>query len=494
MLNKSGYLDLRKARHPLLGEGAVPIDIQLGKRFKTLLITGPNTGGKTVSLKTVGLLTLMAQAGMHIPASEGSEIGVFDGVHADIGDEQSIEQSLSTFSSHIKNIVRVVTGLSPNSLVLLDEVGAGTDPGEGAALAKAILGFLLDNDARTIATTHYGELKQFAYVREGIENASVEFDPQTLKPTYRLMIGVPGESNALVIASRLGMPKTIIQAAEANLSGKEDSSDQIIRKIEESRRATLQERREAEQASRDVELLRDRYEKQLRKLEEARDKVESQVRSETQKIIEKYSKRLDKALEQLARQKSENKRTQHLKQEIKQSLQAIDEQVVEPVIEEEELLDAGKLKPGDRVRLTGTSQEGVLSEISDEQAVVMVGPIRLSVPVSSLRAGSRKPQKETSVPGISQAQSIAAAKAQTVSGELKLIAQRVEEALVNLDKYIDEAFAAGLSQVRIIHGNGTGALRAAVWQFLKDHPAVESYKLGERAEGGAGATIVKLKQ
>ena len=494
-LNTRSYLRLVGARHPLLTGEVVPIDIEVGGRFRGLLITGPNTGGKTVALKTVGLLSLMAQSGLHVPAEEGTELAVFEQVFADIGDEQSIEQSLSTFSSHVGNIVRMIRALSGSAIVLLDEIGAGTDPAEGAALAKAMLDYLLSRGTRVIATTHYGELKEFAFVRDDIENACVEFDAETLRPTYHVLMGVPGRSNAMAVARRLGMPDEVIAGAEDSLAGRADSTDETIRKIEDSHRAALERERFAERASSDAETLRRRYEDRVQKVESERATLEQRLRKESQEMIARYEKRLNRALLQLEKLKSHGKRAERLKAEVKQTLSEASAkvaEVAEPEIEEE---FEGPFEPkvGDRVRLAGVNQEGTLLELGkDDRAVVQVGPLRVDVSADSLRpARSKKPEPEHT--GATQATAIALVKAQDVSPELKLIAQRAEEALENLDKYMDDAYAAGLTQVRIIHGKGTGVLRNIVWKFLKDHPAVQSYRLGELEEGGSGATVVELK-
>lgn len=494
-LNQNGYVRLVQARHPLLTGDVVPIDVELGKKFHALLITGPNTGGKTVTLKTVGLLTLMAQAGLHITARTGSELGVFDQIFADIGDEQSIEQSLSTFSSHIKNIVNVVRWVRPNVLVLFDEIGAGTDPAEGAALAKAILEFILERGARVIATTHYGELKEFAFAREGIQNASVEFDIETLRPTYRLMMGVPGSSNAFAIAARLGMPKQITKAAEAAMSGQRDGSDEIIRRIEESHREAMEDQRTARSSAEDAEKLRQRYEEKLAKLEIARAKLEDEARETGRKLVDKYEKQLDEALAKLSEvteQSKKGKEAEQVKHAARQTVREARRELARssaPIVDEAPE-DDDTLRKGDPVRITSLNQEGILSEISDDQATVVVGSMKLTVPLSSLRRGEgkRTKVKPTAPTGIS----VTLAKATNISPEITLRGQRVEDALYDLDTYLYDAQTAGLEEVRIIHGKGTGAMRSAVTQHLRNHPAVKSYKLAEQAEGGSGATTVKL--
>lgn len=492
ILNQEGWMRFVQARHPLLQGDVVPIDIELGRRYKALLITGPNTGGKTVTLKTVGLLTLMAQSGMHVSAGVGTEVAVFDQIFADIGDEQSIEQSLSTFSSHIRNIVQVIKGIRRNSLVLFDEIGAGTDPAEGAALAKAILEFLMDKGARLIATTHYGELKEFAFTRDGIRNSSVEFDPETLRPTYRLMMGVPGSSNAFAIASRLGMPEYVIKSAENALSGRQDGTDEIIRRIEESQREAMEDRHQAKKSFDEVETLRKRYEDEVRKLQAARTRVEDEVRIQGKQVIDRYTRKLERSLNELSKISREGKRSERIKAEAKEAIEkARDELIMQPEHEEDLPVEGVVFKKGDAVRIANLNQEGVLAEdIKDDEALVVIGAMRVSVPAASLRPGRGKKEERPVEPiGVN----VTVTRAANISSEINLIAQRAEQAIYNLEKYLDEAEAAGLNQVRIIHGKGTGALKLAVWQYLKDHPSVESYRLGEQAEGGSGATIVILK-
>lgn len=493
-LNKNGWVSLIQARHPLLSGYVVPIDVELGRKFKALLITGPNTGGKTVTLKTIGLLSLMAQAGLHIPADDGTEVAVFDDIFADIGDEQSIEQSLSTFSSHIRNIVRVLKAVGPKSLVLFDEIGAGTDPAEGAALARSILEFIMHRDARIVATTHYGELKEFAFAHEGVQNASVEFDLETLRPTYRLMIGVPGSSNAFAIASRLGMPQGIIETAEKSIVGREDGSDEIIRRIEESHREAMESRRIAKAASNEAEILQRRYEEQLRKLEAARAKVEDEVRAHGKKVVERYTQRLEQVISDISQAQNDAKKVERLKQQARALVREVQSDLIEPS-EIEDIVEtpAGHVfKKGDPVRIANLNQEGMLmSDIQDGQAVVAIGAMKINVQVSSIRPILSKMKSKKAAEAIGT--DITLQKAASVSTEVNLIGQRAEQALYNLEKYIDEVLTAGQGEVRIIHGKGTGALRKAVWEYLKTHPAVASFRLGELNEGGAGATVVTFK-
>ena len=492
-LNQQSSLDIIQARHPLLKGEVVPIDIELGKRFKALLITGPNTGGKTVTLKTLGLLTLMAQSGLHIPAKPGSEVAIFDQVFADIGDEQSIQQSLSTFSSHMRNIVAIIASVGPNSLILLDEIGAGTDPAEGAALAKAILDTLIQRGARTVATTHYGELKEFAFVRDDVENASVEFDVRTLQPTYRLMIGVPGSSNAYAISSGLGLPAEIVDAAREMTRGTE-ASEEIIRRIEETHRSATEREQIAERTSHDVEILKSRYEQRLVDMESLKRDLRRQVAEEVDHQVRDKVAELDQIIAEMKTEPDRTpakvsdgrrrfrRRVKEIRQEIDQLLPDVYDRPDEPFI----------LKKGDRVTVTTLDVDGELLSDPGSDAVVMVGSMKMTIPAENLRPARRPAEKKREEP-LSMASRITAAKSLSISPELKLIAQRVEPALVNLDKYIDDAYLAGLDSVRIIHGMGTGALKQAVWEYLSNHHAVESCRLGAQNEGGAGATIVKLK-
>ncbi len=500
-LNFQGQVDIIQARHPLLTGPVVPIDVELGKRFKTLLITGPNTGGKTVTLKTVGLLTLMAQSGLHVPAKEGSKLAVFDQVFADIGDEQSIQQSLSTFSSHMTNIVNIVGLAGKNSLVLLDELGAGTDPAEGAALAKSILDHLVEAGARTVATTHYGELKEFAFVREGVENASVEFDLGTLRPTYKLMIGVPGSSNAFAIASRLGLPDDIIERARGMIQGGE-KSEEIIRRIEETHKAATERRQIAERREKDAEILKSRYEHRLEEIEELRREMRMQVAAEVDRRVKEKVAELDEIILDLKTRSQESgdrsrnvesvvqKSRERFKRRVRELKQEVDD-ALEPEYEEPD--EDVVLRKGDTVTVTTFGLDGqLLGDPSDGEAQVMIGSMKVNVPVAVLRP-ARRPKSKKTEPA-SEAMAISTSKAGTVSPELKLIAQRVEQAVENLDKYLDDAYLAGLPSARIIHGMGTGALRKAVWDYLKNHHAVESFRLGERDEGGSGATVVTFKK
>lgn len=495
-LNDEGWVELRGGRHPLLSGEVVPIDLDLGREFGAILITGPNTGGKTVSLKTIGLLTVMASSGLHVPAEPGTSLCVFREVFADIGDEQSIEQSLSTFSSHMNNIVRITRAASSRSLALLDEIGAGTDPAEGAALAKAVLNHLLRVGAKVVATTHYGELKEFAYQREGIVNASVEFDPDTLRPTYRLRVGIPGSSNAFAIAARLGLAPEIIDDARAGLAEHTETAEELIRRLEDSSRAAEQDRRAAQRLTTDAEALRRRYEEQLARQEHARSRVEEKARGQARAVMESYSRKLDATLEQLARQKKDSRRAQDLKKKAEKLIDDFERRSTaspEPESRQKALNAHTELAPGVRVGIVNVGQDGVIVEPpQDGRVVVRIGVMRVTVPLSSLRQPRERAEKEAPAAGAES--TIAMEKARDFSREIHLRGMRAEVALTAVDKYLDDAMAAGVEQVRIIHGKGTGTLRKVVWELLKQHPGVQSYRLGEQDEGGSGATVVAMKR
>jgi DNA mismatch repair protein MutS2 len=503
-LNRRGIVRLFNARHPLLRGDVVPIDIEVGERFTTLLITGPNTGGKTVTLKTIGLLTLMTLAGLQIPASADSEIALFDQIFADIGDEQDIQQSLSTFSAHLKNIVRIVETIGSNALVLMDEVGAGTDPAEGAALAKALFDHLMMRGARVVATTHYGELKEYAYARPGVENASVEFDRETLSPTYRVLLGVPGSSNAFYIASRLGLSTEIVAEARSFLSHREIETGELLQQIELSRKKTAEAEREAVRARNEAQSAREEYQTRVRQIADVQRTVRQQAQDEAREVIRRATDKADNILKELQKMNlgarkgpSVRQRLNTLKTETYSALRT-DETPHDPP----EPIDPSHVyRANDRVRVVSLNMDGILLETPRDGVVpVQLGAMRVTLPLEQLRplkkaevseADKRAARRTASA--TSGASEIAMQKAAHISPELMLRAMRVEEAQPLLDKYMDDAAAAGIGQVRIIHGKGTGALRKAVWEFLNGHPSVDSYRLGEGSEGGDGATVVKLR-
>lgn len=524
-LNTSGYTRLRGARHPGIDtEIVVPIDIETGgPENQVVLITGPNTGGKTVSLKTFGLITLMCQCGLHVPCSS-AEVNIFYAVFADIGDEQSLQQSLSTFSGHIGNIVQIMRELRPNSLVLLDEVGAGTDPAEGAALARAILENLRARGARVIATSHYGELKTYAYSTPGVQNASVEFDTGTLSPTYRLLQGIPGSSNAFAIAARLGLPEEVLDGARSDWSTSSDSVG-LLQELEESRRQALQDGREAERARLEAQMLRRRYEKGLDGLEALRREARDRMTVEARQLFRRAQDRLDNTLKGLRSVNAEGRQTESARtkiREIEADLQsAIAQQVsAEPQEAAFDLVPDRPLRAGDPVRLPSLGMTGeVLEDERSRSVAVQIGSIRMTVPADSLRLISpevtREKQaaaavratiamsrQESAVPELEKARSEKSSegdggfmiqRALQITTQISLLGQRADEAVQNVDKYLDDAYAAGLTTARIVHGKGTGALRRAVQEFLAHHPLVDSYATADANEGGAGATIVTLR-
>ncbi|MDW8320544.1 MAG: endonuclease MutS2 [Armatimonadota bacterium] len=483
-LNAQGKIRLRKARHPLLKPPVVPIDVELGERFRILLITGPNTGGKTVTLKTVGLLTLMMQSGLHVPADTGTEMAVFEKVFADIGDEQSIEQSLSTFSGHITNIAGMLPQCDERTLVLLDELGAGTDPAEGAALAQAILDYLLARRSRVMATTHYGELKSYAYARQGVQNASVEFDLQTLRPTYHLRIGAPGSSHAIVIAQRLGLPQSLIETAQARLAGRETEAASIMRRLGEEQHAIEQERAAAERERNEAENLRKQLRQRLESLEEERQRLREQVAQEVQERLQEILQQAEEAYRRLREQPRENREAQQARQQLRQAAEQV-KQLLTPSAAASVPVE---IQEGDTVRVTTLNVKGTVLQLTEKEAVVQAGAIRVTVPREALRRVEEKPslRPAVSVP-------VNLSRTTSISPEIMLRMQRVEEALQNLDQYLHDAYAAGLEKVRVIHGKGTGALRQAVREYLKTHPLVASYRSAEPAEGGDGVTVVTLR-
>lgn len=502
-LNDSGYIHLKKARHPLLPrEVVVPTTVYLGSEFNVLLITGPNTGGKTVTLKTVGLLCLMAQSGLHIPADEGSELPVFGGVFADIGDEQSIEQSLSTFSSHMKNIVSIIEQADNNSLVLLDELGAGTDPAEGAALAMSVIDCLYGRGCRVVATTHYSELKSYAYQRSGVQNASVEFDVDTLRPTYRLIMGLPGKSNAFEIANRLGLPGHIIQNARGYLTGEQLKVEDLIGQLEASRREAEAEREVARQLSLQAEQKEAELDRRLREQRREVQSVISRAKQEAKMIVQQSRRDMDALLKQLRETivKADSMTARELTEDIEE-VRARYRSAHDAVAEPEQIKKQQSTKPvisddrdfraGDEVLVKNLGQRGKLLNDPAENGDVQVqlGSLRLNSNTEQLeKLQVEKPNEPK------QAIHLVNLSRSGTSLELDLRGQTVDDALLRVDKYLDDASVAGLPQVHIIHGKGTGALRTAVREYLKTHPGVKSYRFGGQAEGGSGVTVVELKK
>ncbi|RLC57031.1 MAG: endonuclease MutS2 [Chloroflexota bacterium] len=486
-------IKLIRARHPLLDPATVvPIDVYLSDDYFVLVITGPNTGGKTVSLKTVGLLTLMAQAGLHIPADEGSVLSVFEGVYADIGDEQSIEQSLSTFSSHMSNIIHVLNRANERSLVLLDELGAGTDPVEGSALARAILSHLVRRRITTLATTHSSELKVYAHATPGVENASVEFDLETLSPTYELTIGLPGRSNAFAIATRLGLPQEIVEEAKGLVTPEGLEAEALLAEIKVAREEALAAREAARAAQREAEGLAEQLRVRLATIEEERRAIVNAAREEARRELEDVRAELRRVRARLA---SALAATEERPPELAEAEQALSELEIQAPLPEKIVLPkvaeipAGPLSVGDTVWVAGLGVTGEISELFDDEAVVQVGSFRVRAQREALELRSHaSPTVEEPAPS-----EPATGELPPSPGiELDLRGLRVEEALGRVDKHLDAAFLAGLPFVRIVHGKGTGALRRAVRQVLNGHPLVASFRPGEQGEGGDGVTVVYL--
>jgi DNA mismatch repair protein MutS2 len=489
-VNHRGYLRFVQARHPLLDPAkAVPNDIELGGDYTTIVITGPNTGGKTVTLKTVGLLTLMAQAGLFIPASDGSEAAVFRAVYADIGDEQSIEQSLSTFSSHMVNIVDILRHVDGESLVLFDELGAGTDPQEGAALAIAILDEVHGRGARTVATTHYPELKAYGYNRPGVVNASVEFDTETLRPTYKLLIGIPGRSNAFDISRRLGLDERIIERAKAQVSAESHNVENMIASLERSKKQAEEDEARARAALEEAERLRAEWEQKLEALEEEKEERLAEAAKQATDIIRAAEREAERVIHELRRLQKEKQAEvkEHELAEAKQRLAAAVPKV-EKRKRAKKQAPRHVFQPGDEVKVTSLNQKGYLIEkVSDDEWQVQLGILKMKIHERDLEyIGSASVNDVTPIATVK-------GKDAHVSLELDLRGERYEDALIRLEKYIDDAVLAGYPRVSIIHGKGTGALRQGVQQFLKQHRAVKSFRFGEANEGGTGVTVVELK-
>lgn len=496
--NQKGYINIKKGRHPLIAkEKVVPIDIYLGKEFETLIITGPNTGGKTVSLKTVGLLTLMGQAGLCIPAFEGSELALFSDVFADIGDEQSIEQSLSTFSSHMTNIVDILQNADSNSLVLFDELCAGTDPTEGAALAISILDSLHKRHIRTMATTHYSEIKVYALSEDGVENACCEFSVETLSPTYRLLIGIPGKSNAFAISKKLGLSENIINSASERIGSDNRAFEDLIADLEISRVTIEKEREEISAYKEEIARLKSRLEEKNDRLEEQRDRILRNANEEAAKILRDAKEYADDAIKTFNKkglspsEMEEQRRKLREKKDKTESKLTIKQQVSTPTKQ----YKPSDFKIGTRVKVLSMNLEGTVSTLPNPkgQLFVQMGILRSQVNINDLLIVDE--EKTTSKANYTKNSSsnLRMSKTVAISPEINLIGLMVDEALVQLDKYLDDAYLSKLPQVRIVHGKGTGALRSAVHAHLKKSSYVKSYRLGMHGEGEAGVTIVDFK-
>ncbi len=503
VFNTNGYIRIKKGRHPLLPKKAVvPIDIWLGDSFDLLIVTGPNTGGKTVSLKTVGLFTLMGQAGLHIPAFDGSQLSVFTEVYADIGDEQSIEQSLSTFSSHMTNIVKILEKADSNSLVLFDELGAGTDPTEGAALAIAILSFLHNMKVRTMATTHYSELKIFALSTEGVENASCEFDVETLRPTYRLLIGIPGKSNAFAISSKLGLPSFIIDEAKKHINSEAESFEDVISNLEAARITIEKEQAEIARYKQESAQLKKQLEEKQEKLDSQKERILNKARQEAQDILQNAKDFADETIRIINKQTAGGNINKILEAERSKLRGKLDENSSNLSLKPKKTLKkapkAAELKIGDAVRVLSLNLKGTVSTLPNAKGdlFVQMGILRSQVNVNDIEL-----IQEDTVTGVgmegkkqrSNTSKIKMSKSSYVSPEVNLIGMTVDEGLAVLDKYLDDAYLAHLSQVRVVHGRGTGALRNGVHNHLRKLKYVKSFRLGNFGEGDTGVTIVEFK-
>ena len=500
LFNKDHYIHIRKGRHPLLDKKkVVPIDIYLGKDFDLLIITGPNTGGKTVSLKTVGLFTLMGQSGLHIPAADRSELSIFKEVFADIGDEQSIEQSLSTFSSHMTSIVHILKYADADSLCLFDELGAGTDPTEGAALAIAILNHLHDRGIRTMATTHYSELKIYALSTSFVENACCEFDVETLRPTYRLLIGIPGKSNAFAISSKLGLPDEIIEAAKEQIDKEDTTFEDVIADLEKNRITIEQEQIQIAQYKEEIKRLQEQLVAKNEKLERSKDKILRDANEKAREILQEAKELADETIRDFNKldNKSDIKELERKRQKVRDQIKDKNDRLAlktPPNQETRRTLDPKKLKKGDSVKIISMGLKGIVNSLPDAKGNLFVqcGIMRTQANINDLAliddAPVSTPSMKTSNTG-----RIKMSKSMSVSTEINLLGKTVDEALAALDKYLDDAYIAHLPSVRVVHGKGTGALRSAVHSHLKRLKYVKEYRLGEYGEGDAGVTIVTFK-
>ena len=499
VFNTEHQIRIRQGRHPLLDKKkVVPIDIQLGIDFDLLVITGPNTGGKTVSLKTVGLLTLMGQAGLHIPALDRSELSIFEEVYADIGDEQSIEQSLSTFSSHMTNIVSILQQADGNSLCLFDELGAGTDPTEGAALAISVLDHLHGRGIRTMATTHYSELKVYALSTPFVENASCEFSVETLRPTYRLLIGIPGKSNAFAISSKLGLPDHIIEDAKRHITEDKESFEDLLANLENSRVTIEKERLEIAGYKEEVKALKQKLEAKQEKIDQAKEKILRQANEEAREILQNAKELADETIRvfQKAGAGISIKDLEKSRQKVRDKITEKNEKLkVKNDMPTHKVLKPTQIKPGDSVKVVSMGLKGTVSSLPDKNGNLFVqcGIIRSKVSLNDLVLI----EEETINTGKMQRSSsgkLKMSKSYSISTEINLLGRTVDEALSELDKYLDDAYLAHLPSVRVVHGKGTGALRSAVHNYLRKNRVVKNYRLGEYGEGDAGVTIVEFKE
>lgn len=502
VMNNKGIVNIKKGRHPLIEpHTVVPIDIYLGTDFNLLIITGPNTGGKTVSLKTVGLLTLMAQAGLNIPALEHSDIAVFDNIFADIGDEQSIEQSLSTFSSHMTNTVDILKKADSNSLILFDEIGAGTDPTEGAALAIAILDSLHRRNITTMATTHYSEIKMYALTTDGVENACCEFDVQSLRPTYRLLIGVPGKSNAFAISKKLGLSDNIINDASRRLDSEDIKFEDLVTDLEQSRVTIEREREELNEYKAQIAQLKSELTKKTERLDERTDNIIRKANEEAARILKDAKEYADKTINAMNKHGMTVKELEKHRSAIREKMNKRQEKLkIEPAnnLSEHKAHDISEFKVGMHVKVLTMNVIGTVSQIhkNKNQVTVLVGSLSTKMDIKNLAIlkGYKDPAETSSKPkGAGGSGKIKMSKSSSVSSEINLLGYTVDEAIAVLDKYLDDAYIARIPQVRIVHGKGTGALRSGITSYLHGVPYIKEFRLGQIGEGAEGVTIVTFK-
>lgn len=498
--NRDRIIDIKKARHPLIDKHkVVPIDIRIGETFDLLIVTGPNTGGKTVSLKTVGLLTLMGQSGLHIPAFDNSRLSVFREVYADIGDEQSIEQSLSTFSSHMTNVVRFMETADSDSLVLFDELGAGTDPTEGAALAIAILSTLHDRGIRAMATTHYSELKVYALSTPGVENASCEFDVETLRPTYRLLIGVPGKSNAFAISQKLGLPLSIIERAKEQISQEDETFEDVLSNLEESRKTIESEREELLSYKEEIKTLKEQLEEKQDKLDQRKERIIAEANEEAHRILREakdYADQTMRIFNKTGKDSMSAKELEKHRSDLRKKMDKAGKKVaLKTPQKQKSTLRPQDLSLGDSVKVMSLNVKGTVSSKPDSKGMLFVqmGILRSKVHISDLQLID-EPVITGPVLTRTGAGKIKMNKSASVRTEINLLGKTVDEAVSELDKYLDDAYLAHLSSVRIVHGKGTGALRKGVHNYLKRLKYVQDFHLAEFGEGDAGVTIVEFKK
>ncbi len=491
-LNETGCIRVVRGRHPLIPkEKVVPVDIWLGETYRTLIITGPNTGGKTVTLKTVGLFTLMGMSGMFIPADEGTELSTFDSVFADIGDEQSIEQSLSTFSSHMTNTVKILNEADARSLVLLDELGAGTDPIEGAALAQAVLESLYDRNTLTVATTHYSEIKAFALMHAGMQNASMEFDVERLCPTYRIFIGIPGKSNAFEISRRLGLNAEIIARAQDFLQKKDVAFETVLSEAEQARKSAEDDREAIGRLRIETEKIKAELEKKQQKLEDEKTQLRQKAREDARRMVQETRQDMEKLILQLRSiENIDKKQLERAVQSSRDAMRQTEERLYEQAVQRESAGSApDSVTPGQRVKLITLGQEATVLKAPDAKGEVLVqaGVIKLNIPLNDIRPVEQKQKKQNTSAKVTLAQERGSALSLDLRGMM------VDDACLELDRFIDNALMTGVHEFFAVHGKGTGALRNGVQAYLKNHPRVKSYRIGAYGEGDAGVTVVTLK-